>query len=196
MILIVDNYDSFTHNLVQYVGESGEKIKIVRNDKSHLTDLQDFKPTHIIISPGPGYPQKSGISIDIIKLFGYQTPILGVCLGHQSIGYVYGGKIKKLQRPVHGKVSAIYHNQQDLFSEIPNPFQAARYHSLIIDSKNLPDELTVTATTKEGIIMACQHKKYPSVHGIQFHPESLWTEYGKKIIQNFLIKKPRQSFAF
>ena len=191
MILIIDNYDSFTHNLVQYAGELGNKIKVVRNDKTYLKEIRDLKPTHIIISPGPGYPKDSGVSIDIIKHFASQIPILGVCLGHQSIGYTYGGNIQRLQQPMHGKISEIYHNQQDLFLDIPNPFKAIRYHSLIIGNSNLPNELKITAKTKEGVIMACQHKQYPLVRGIQFHPESLWTENGKKIIENFLVKKPR-----
>lgn len=188
MILIIDNYDSFTYNLAQYIGELGLKIQIIRNDKISLENIYKLKPTHIIISPGPGNPSESGISLDIIKYFSPSTPILGVCLGHQSIGHIYGGQIKKLIKPMHGKISQIYHNNQDIFEKLPNPFQATRYHSLIIDNIGFPNELNITAHTKEGIIMGCNHKKYPLVRGIQFHPESLWTQEGKTIIKNFILK--------
>ena len=188
MILIIDNYDSFTYNLAQYVGELEHKIRILRNDEASLREVQKLSPTHIIISPGPGCPQEAGTSLSIISHFASKTPILGVCLGHQSIGYIYGGTIKKLEKPTHGKISEIYHNRQDIFSEMPNPFKAARYHSLIIDKGSLPHTIRVTATTKEGIIMGCQHKTYPSIQGIQFHPESLWTDKGKTIIKNFLSR--------
>lgn len=196
MILIIDNYDSFTHNLVQYAGALGNKIQVVRNDKVNIKEIKNLQPTHIIISPGPGCPKESGASIDIINHFAPQIPILGVCLGHQSIGHIYGGNVKKLQKPVHGKISEIYHNKQDIFLDIPSPFNAIRYHSLIVDNYNLPSELEITAKTKEGLIMGCQHKKYPLVRGIQFHPESLWTENGKKILENFLVKKARQNPVF
>lgn len=191
MIIIIDNYDSFTYNLVQHVGELGYKIKIFRNDITCLEKIKITQPTHIIISPGPGCPQEAGLSLNIIKYFAPQIPILGVCLGHQSIGYIYGGQIKKLYKPMHGKISQIYHNQQDLFLNMPNPFNAARYHSLVIDNNELPKELKITATTQEGIIMGCQHKEYPCVQGIQFHPESLWTDNGKTLINNFLKTTPR-----
>lgn len=187
MILIIDNYDSFTHNLVQYVGELNYNVQIIRNDKIYLQDIKTLNPTHIIISPGPGDPQETGQLLNIIRHLASTIPILGVCLGHQSIGYLYGGSIIKLQEPMHGKISKIYHNKQDIFSNLPNPFQAVRYHSLIIDNHNLPNELQITATTNDGIIMACQHRKYPLIRGIQFHPESLWTEHGKTIIKNFLL---------
>ena len=188
MILIIDNYDSFTYNLGQYIGELGQIIKIVRNDKISIQDINTLQPTHIIISPGPGNPEESGLSIDIIKHFSPLIPILGVCLGHQSIGYIYGGQIKKLQKPMHGKISKIYHNGKDIFERLPNPFTAVRYHSLIIDKHNFPNELDITAQTKEGIIMGCQHQQYPLVRGVQFHPESLWTQNGKIIIENFILK--------
>lgn len=191
MIIIIDNYDSFTYNLVQYVGEMGHKIKIIKNDTMCLNEIEELDPTHIIISPGPGCPQESGISLKIIPYFAPKIPILGVCLGHQSIGHIYGGQIKKLHQPMHGKISKIYHNQQDLFLHMPNPFKAVRYHSLVVDNDQLPHELKITATTQEGIIMGCQHKEYPSVQGIQFHPESLWTEDGKTLINNFLQSKFR-----
>lgn len=187
MILIIDNYDSFTHNLVQHVGELGFKIKIVRNDNISIKKIKEIKPSHIIISPGPGNPIESGISLDIIKNCSKDIPILGVCLGHQSIAHVFGGKITKLLYPMHAKISKIYHNNKDIFLELPNPFLATRYHSLIINKDFLPPDIEITAETKEGLIMACQHKKYPLLRGIQFHPESLWTENGKSIIKNFLL---------
>lgn len=186
MIIIIDNYDSFTYNLVQCVGELGYKIKIVRNDERSLKEIELLKPSHIIISPGPGTPQEAGLSLNIISSFANQTPILGVCLGHQSIGHIYGGTIHQMKKPMHGKISKIYHNQKDIFLGVPNPFKAIRYHSLIINNKTIPKTLNITATTKEGLIMGCQHIKYNHVRGIQFHPESLWTEYGKLIIRNFL----------
>nr|YP_010728592.1 anthranilate synthase component 2 [Phymatolithon calcareum]WEA76908.1 anthranilate synthase component 2 [Phymatolithon calcareum] len=186
MILVIDNYDSFTHNLVQYIGELGFEVTTARNDSISIDSIKKIHPTHIIISPGPGNPQESGISLDIIETYSPNIPILGVCLGHQSIGHVYGGNIIKLQRPMHGKISQIYHDGKDIFLDLPNPFLATRYHSLIIDKNNFPKELKITAQTKEGIVMACQHKQHTSVRGIQFHPESLWTENGKNIIKNFL----------
>ena len=187
MIIIIDNYDSFTYNLLQYTGGLGYSLKIIRNDAACIKNIQNLNPTHIIISPGPGTPQEAGISLNIISYFASKTPILGVCLGHQSIGYIYGGNIKRLSNPMHGKESLIYHNEIGLFKKIPNPFKAIRYHSLIIDKYNLPTALQITATTQDGTIMGCQHKKYPHVQGIQFHPESLWTEQGQTIIRNFLF---------
>lgn len=191
MIIIIDNYDSFTYNLVQYAGELGHQIKIMRNDAIYIKEIQRLNPTHIIISPGPGSPKEADISLNIISHFASRIPVLGVCLGHQSIGYIYGGTIRKLKHPMHGKVSLIYHNQQDIFINMPNPFKAIRYHSLVIDNNNLPNTLKITASTHDGTIMGCQHTKYPYVQGIQFHPESLWTEQGKTIIQNFLLTKSR-----
>nr|YP_010728857.1 anthranilate synthase component 2 [Lithothamnion corallioides]WEA77107.1 anthranilate synthase component 2 [Lithothamnion corallioides] len=191
MILIIDNYDSFTHNLVQYVGELGFEITTARNDNISINTIKQIKPTHIIISPGPGNPRESGISLEIIKRCSNDIPILGVCLGHQSIGHVYGGEIIKLMHPMHGKISEIYHDGKDIFAELPNPFLATRYHSLVINTDNFPEELRITAKTNDGTIMACQHKKYPYLRGIQFHPESLWTENGKILIKNFLLKRIR-----
>lgn len=188
MILIIDNYDSFTYNLVQYTGELGLTVKIIRNDHKNISYVQRLNPTHIIISPGPGSPTESGLSLDIISQYASQIPILGVCLGHQSIGYIYGGKIQQLDQPMHGKMSLVYHNGKNIFMNIPNPFKAIRYHSLVINRKDLPSALQITASTQDGLIMGCQHKKYPNLQGIQFHPESLWTEKGKKIIKNFLLK--------
>lgn len=189
MILIIDNYDSFTYNLMQYVGELKSPVKVLRNDSIPLNYIEEKKPTHIIISPGPGNPENSGISLDIIKYYAKSIPILGVCLGHQSIGYIYGGKIKKLEKPMHGKMSYIHHDNQDIFDGLPNPFLATRYHSLIINREDLPKDLIITAITEKGTIMGCRHKKYPLIRGIQFHPESLWTESGKLIIKNFLLDK-------
>lgn len=185
MIIIIDNYDSFTFNLVQLIGEFGYSVKTIRNSQICLEKIQNLNPSHIIISPGPGSPQEAGISLRTITYFAPKIPILGVCLGHQSIGHVYGCTIEKLKKPMHGKVSKIYHNQQALFEGIPSPFHAVRYHSLIIGN-SLPRKLKVTAQTEDGLIMACQHVKYSNVQGVQFHPESLWTDYGKKIIENFL----------
>ena len=187
MILIIDNYDSFTQNLVQYVGSLGFTTEVVRNDEISLDDINKYQPTHIILSPGPGNPESAGISLDLIKEFSDKMPILGVCLGHQSIGFAYDAKIIQLEYPAHGKVSQISHNGVDLFKSLPNPLLAARYHSLVIDHQNLPKDLDVTAWTQEGLIMACRHKKYPLLRGIQFHPESLWTNQGQMIIKNFLL---------
>lgn len=189
MIVIVDNYDSFTYNLVQYVGELGFQAKVIRNDSLQIKNIKEINPSHIIISPGPGSPEEAGISLDIISSFASTIPILGVCLGHQSIGHIYGGKIEQLKKPMHGKVSQVYHKGKNIFQNIPIPFKAIRYHSLVISKEHFPNSLKITASTKEGIIMGCQHRLYPSLHGIQFHPESLWTEQGKAIIKNFLMLK-------
>lgn len=188
MILIIDNYDSFTYNLVQNAGEIGQKVKIIRNDNNNISCIREINPTHIIISPGPGSPKESGLSLEIISQYASQVPILGICLGHQSIGYIYGSNIKQLDYPMHGKISLIYHHGKDLFMNMPNPFKATRYHSLIIDKKHLPSTLQITASTQDGLIMGCQHKKYKNIQGVQFHPESLWTEKGKRIIKNFLLQ--------
>nr|YP_009298003.1 anthranilate synthase component 2 [Plocamium cartilagineum]AOM67941.1 anthranilate synthase component 2 [Plocamium cartilagineum] len=187
MILIIDNYDSFTQNLMQYVGELGFTVTVIRNDHISLKEIHVLKPSHIILSPGPGTPKDTGITLKLIKKYANIIPILGVCLGHQSIGYVYGAKIKQLKQPIHGKISHIMHNNEDLFKNLPNPFKGARYHSLIIEKSNCPDIIEVTAWTKDGTIMGCRHKKYLLLRGIQFHPESLWTNEGKLIIKNFLL---------
>lgn len=186
MILIIDNYDSFTYNLVQSVGSLGFSSIVLRNDNLTIPEIQLLEPTHIIISPGPGNPNDSGISLSVIKNFANSIPILGVCLGHQSIGFVYGANITYAPCPMHGKASLVYHNSRAIFSEIPNPCVVARYHSLIFDENNLPEELEIIAWTDDGIIMACKHKKYLYLQGIQFHPESLWTLQGKKLLRNFL----------
>nr|YP_009397979.1 Anthranilate synthase component II [Gredgaria maugeana]ARW67165.1 Anthranilate synthase component II [Gredgaria maugeana] len=187
MIIIIDNYDSFTQNLVQYIGELGYKIKIARNDEISIEEINEIDPTHIILSPGPGRPEKSKICLKIINKYSNKIPILGICLGHQLIGYMYGGIINKLSRPMHGKISTISHNQKDIFKDIKKSFKASRYHSLIINWKDLPNTLEVTAWTSDGIIMGCRHKIHRKLRGIQFHPESLWTKEGKSIIKNFLL---------
>jgi anthranilate synthase component II len=189
MILIIDNYDSFTYNLVQYIGTMGFKVKVLRNDAINLEAIKYLEPSHIIISPGPGSPNNSGISLHLIKYFAKNIPILGVCLGHQSIGHIYGAKIIHAPFPIHGKVSLIYHDGRGLFLDVKNPFTATRYHSLIIGQLNLPRELIITAWSSEGTIMGCQNSIYPKLYGIQFHPESLWTLEGNKLLSNFLAQK-------
>nr|AIA20138.1 anthranilate synthase component II [Neoporphyra perforata] len=186
MILIIDNYDSFTYNLAQCVGELGHDVLVCRNDEIDIDTIKQFNPQKIIISPGPGKPSDSGISLNVISSFSDSIPILGVCLGHQSIGYLNGGNVIKVSEIMHGKTSEIYHNNEDLFKELPNPFTATRYHSLIIDNINFPSSLAITAWTKNNIIMACRHKHNPMLRGIQFHPESLWTLHGKRLLRNFL----------
>nr|YP_010619209.1 Anthranilate synthase component II [Amplisiphonia pacifica]WAX03222.1 Anthranilate synthase component II [Amplisiphonia pacifica] len=187
MILIIDNYDSFTQNLAQYIGELGYKITIARNDELSIQDIHEINPTHIILSPGPGKPEESKVCLEIIHKYSQTIPILGICLGHQAIGYTYGGVIEKLSKPMHGKISLIINNQQDIFRNIDNPFKASRYHSLIISNTKLPKDLEITAMTSDGIIMGCRHKIYKKLRGIQFHPESLWTKEGKSILKSFLL---------
>ncbi len=189
MILMIDNYDSFTYNLVQYLGELGENLKVFRNDKITLKKIKALRPERIVISPGPGTPAEAGISKELIREFAGKVPVLGVCLGHQCIGEVYGGKVIPAKTLMHGKTSLIYHNSKGIFKNIPNPFEATRYHSLLVEKKSLPDCLEITAWTKQGEIMGLQHKKYP-LFGVQFHPESILTKAGKDILRNFLkIKK-------
>jgi len=185
MILMIDNYDSFTYNLVQYLGELGEKLVVYRNDKITVAEIKKLNSQHIVISPGPGRPEDAGISNDLIREFAGKVPILGVCLGHQCIGEVFGGKIIGALRLMHGKTSLIYHNGKDIFSGIKNPFEATRYHSLLVERKNLPSCLEITAETKEKEIMGLKHKDYP-VWGVQFHPESILTKPGKQILSNFI----------
>ncbi|MCM8770902.1 MAG: aminodeoxychorismate/anthranilate synthase component II [Candidatus Omnitrophica bacterium] len=186
MILVIDNYDSFTYNLVQYLGELGQGLRVVRNDKILLEEIARLKPKKIVISPGPGRPQDAGISCKVIETFADKIPILGVCLGHQCIGYVYGAKIVQAKHLMHGKTSLIYHNQKGIFKGIPNPFVATRYHSLVVQRKGLPISLEITAWTKDDKeIMGLKHRDYP-LWGVQFHPESILTKYGKKILANFL----------
>nr|QCI08535.1 Anthranilate synthase component II [Spermothamnion repens] len=188
-ILIIDNYDSFTQNLKQYIGELGCNVTVIRNDIIKANNIIDIKPTHIILSPGPGHPKEANLSLDIIQHYSDKIPILGVCLGHQCIGHIYGSTITQLNIPMHGKISSIQHNEQDIFHNITNPFNAARYHSLIMDSNNIPKNLEATAWTEEGIIMGCRHKYNHMLRGIQFHPESAWTYEGKNILYNFIYKE-------
>ena len=186
MILMIDNYDSFTYNLVQYLGELGADIVVRRNDAITLDEVRQLNPSHIIISPGPGTPEDGGISVDLIRAFHTTMPILGVCLGHQCIGAAFGGRVDAASRLMHGKTSPIYHNSRDIFESVPSPFTGMRYHSLLVHEP-LPDCLKVTASTMEGEVMALEHRTAPLV-GVQFHPESILTEYGKTILGNFLHK--------
>lgn len=185
MILMIDNYDSFTYNLVQYLGELGQEVKVFRNDALTIKDIKKLNPDKIVISPGPGRPEDAGITCDVIREFAGKIPILGVCLGHQAIGYVFGGKIVGAKKLMHGKTSKIYHNKKDIFKNIPNPFLATRYHSLLVDKKTLPACLEITASTKEHEIMGLKHKEF-SLRGVQFHPESILTKSGKQILDNFI----------
>lgn len=185
MILMIDNYDSFTYNLVQYLGELGQRVKVYRNDALSIGEIKKLDPAKIVISPGPGRPEDAGISCEVIRQFSGKIPILGVCLGHQAIGYVFGAKIVGAKKLMHGKTSRIYHNKKDIFKGIANPFLATRYHSLLVDKKSLPDCLEITAFTAEDEIMGLRHKVYP-VWGVQFHPESILTKSGKQILDNFI----------
>lgn len=186
MILMIDNYDSFTYNIVQYFYELGEEVLVKRNDEITLQDIENMDSIDaIVISPGPCTPNEAGISVDVIKKFKGIYPILGVCLGHQSIGQAFGAKIVKAKCLMHGKTSKIYHNEKGLFEGVPNPFNAVRYHSLVIDESTLPPDIEITARSNDGEIMAIEHKKYP-IWGVQFHPESILTQSGMKILENFL----------
>jgi anthranilate synthase/aminodeoxychorismate synthase-like glutamine amidotransferase len=185
MIVMIDNYDSFTYNLVQYLKELGAKVSVFRNDKVTAEKIIRLRPEKIVVSPGPGRPEDAGISCKVIKEFSGKVPILGVCLGHQCIGYVFGANIVRAKRLMHGKVSRIFHDGKDIFKGLPEPFFATRYHSLIVEEKGLPSCLRVTARTKDKEIMGIRHDKYP-VWGVQFHPESIMTDCGKQILSNFL----------
>lgn len=188
MILVIDNYDSFTYNLVQEMGELGADIRVVRNDHISLDEVRAMNPTHIVISPGPGTPDDGGVSLDVIREFGPTIPIFGVCLGHQCIGQAFGGVVTRAGRLMHGKTSMVYHKDDALFKGVPSPFEATRYHSLIVEESSLPDCLTITAFTDQGEIMALRHKEFPVV-GVQFHPESILTKFGLRILENFLTMK-------
>lgn len=185
MILVIDNYDSFTYNLVQYLGELGEQVEVRRNDEIDFAGIETLKPDHILISPGPCTPNEAGISLSLIEHFKGKIPILGVCLGHQSIGQVFGGDVIRAERLMHGKTSAIYHDGKGVFQGLPSPFTATRYHSLIVKKETLPDCLEITAHTAEGEIMGLRHKEYP-IEGVQFHPESIITDHGHQMLRNFL----------
>jgi anthranilate synthase component 2 len=189
MIVVVDNYDSFTYNLVQYLGELGADVKVVRNDAATIADVAALRADRIVISPGPGRPEDAGITMAVIRELGTTTPIFGVCLGHQAMGAVFGGQVVRANVPMHGKTSTIEHNSRGVFSGINEPFQASRYHSLVVSDEGFPAELEVTARTKEDrAIMGLRHRRLP-VHGVQFHPESILTGEGHRILRNFLEGK-------
>lgn len=196
MILVIDNYDSFTYNLVQYLGELGRELpvaqdlRVYRNDQISLDEIKALAPDGIVISPGPGTPDDSGVSLAVIQTLGPTVPILGVCLGHQSIGQVFGGNIIRAPELMHGKTSPIYHRGQGVFAGLENPFQATRYHSLVIEPSSCPEVLEVTAWVEDGTIMGVQHRQYPTLQGVQFHPESILTDCGKQILRNFLVAIP------
>jgi anthranilate synthase/aminodeoxychorismate synthase-like glutamine amidotransferase len=192
MLLVIDNYDSFTYNLVQYLGELGQTVRVVRNDEIAAAEIGKLTPapTHIVISPGPCTPNEAGISLETIKLWAGKIPLLGVCLGHQAIGQAFGGRIVRAARVMHGKTSKIFHDEKGVFSGLPNPFEATRYHSLLIERASVPDCLEVTAKTWDEEIMAVRHRTLP-VEGVQFHPESFLTTVGKDLLRNFLAKGGR-----
>jgi anthranilate synthase/aminodeoxychorismate synthase-like glutamine amidotransferase len=187
VILLLDNYDSFTYNLAQYLGELGCTLEVHRNDKISVAEILRRKPERIVISPGPCTPQEAGISVELIQQLAGKCPILGVCLGHQAIGAAFGGKIVRAPKLFHGKTSEIEHDGKGIFRSVPNPLTATRYHSLIVERKSLPHELTVSALTKDGIVMGLRHRRFP-IDGVQFHPESVLTESGKRILRNFLAR--------
>jgi len=189
MVFVLDNYDSFTYNLVQYLGEMGEKVEVRRNDQVSCAEIEDLNPSHIVISPGPCTPQKAGISIDLLKYFAGKKPVLGVCLGHQAIGAAFGGEVIRAGKVMHGKVSKVEHDSKTIFSGAPCPLTATRYHSLIVSEKGLPRELEISAHTQEAdgtqVIMGLRHRRFP-IEGVQFHPESVLTQSGKLLLKNFL----------
>jgi para-aminobenzoate synthetase component 2 len=185
MIVMIDNYDSFTYNLVQYLGELGEELQVIRNDQISIKELEEIAPDFIMISPGPCTPDDAGISLDVIRHFAGKIPLFGVCLGHQAIGQVFGGKVIRAERLMHGKTSPVYHDNKTIFESIPSPYQATRYHSLIVEKESLPDCLEISAWTEEGEIMGLRHKEL-AVEGVQFHPESIITDHGKQLLQNFI----------
>ena len=190
MLLVIDNYDSFTYNLVQYLGELGQSVRVVRNDEIPVAEIARLGPSHIVISPGPCTPNEAGISLDTIKAYAGKIPILGVCLGHQAIGQAFGGRIVSAPSIMHGKTSKIFHDERGAFAGLPNPFEATRYHSLLVERDSLPDCLEITAKTWDEEIMALRHKTLP-VEGVQFHPESFLTTVGKDLLRNFLERRGR-----
>ena len=185
MLLVIDNYDSFTYNLVQYFGELGAEMKVIRNDELTVDEIESLAPDKIVISPGPCTPNEAGVSVEVVKRFGGKIPILGVCLGHQSIAQAFGGDVVRADRLMHGKTSMMEHDGKSVFRGLPQPFEATRYHSLIVQKDTLPDCLEITAWTQEGEIMGLQHKEH-EIHGVQFHPESILTAEGKNLLANFL----------
>jgi len=186
MILVIDNYDSFTYNLVQYLGELGAHLDVRRNDETSIEAIRALTPERILISPGPGRPEAAGVTLDVIRAFGPTLPILGVCLGHQAIGLAFGGRVERAPLPIHGKTSAVDHDGQGVFAGMGHGFQAGRYHSLMVAEDGLPDDLVVTARTRsDGIVMGLRHREWP-VHGVQFHPESVLTPDGRQLLRNFL----------
>jgi len=192
MILMIDNYDSFTYNLVHYLAELGEEVVVHRNDKIELEDIGKLNPDMMVVSPGPCTPKEAGISVDAIKEFAGRIPILGVCLGHQSVAYAYGAEIVRADRLLHGKTSEIHHDAKGIYKDIPDPFEATRYHSLLINKKSLPDEFEVTSWTDEGEIMGIRHKEH-LIEGVQFHPESILTKHGKDLLRNFIALARKNS---
>jgi anthranilate synthase/aminodeoxychorismate synthase-like glutamine amidotransferase len=190
VLLVIDNYDSFTYNLVQYLGELGQEVRVIRNDEMAAPALAALAPSHIVISPGPCTPNEAGISLEVIKTYAGRIPILGVCLGHQAIGQAFGGKVVRAARVMHGKTSKIFHDEKGVFAGLPNPFEATRYHSLLIERASVPDCLDVTAKTWDEEIMAVRHKTLP-VEGVQFHPESFLTTSGKELLRNFIVRGGR-----
>jgi anthranilate synthase/aminodeoxychorismate synthase-like glutamine amidotransferase len=187
MLLLIDNYDSFTYNLFQYLSELGQEVRVARNDKITIAEIERLAPERIVVSPGPSTPQRAGISNDVIRHFGPKLPLLGVCLGHQCIGHVYGGTVGRAKAVMHGKSSLVHHNGVGVLAELPNPFSAIRYHSLAVSPEGLPDCLEVTAWTDDGTVMGLRHRQHP-VEGVQFHPESFMTPAGKDLLRNFLRK--------
>ncbi|MEL7085305.1 MAG: aminodeoxychorismate/anthranilate synthase component II [Cyanobacteria bacterium J06597_1] len=186
MLLVIDNYDSFTYNLVQYLGELGAEVQVFRNDRITLDEIRQLNPDGIVISPRPGRPDDAGVSLEVIRELAAEVPILGVCLGHQSIGQVFGGKVIGAPKLMHGKTSPIYHENSGVFAGLSDPFDATRYHSLIVEKSSLPDCLEITAWTEDGIIMGLRHRDYPHLQGVQFHPESILTDAGKSLLNNFI----------
>jgi anthranilate synthase component 2 len=186
-VIVLDNYDSFTYNLVQYLAELGESVEVVRNDALSIAELEARRPRALVVSPGPGRPERAGISTAAMLALAPSTPTLGVCLGHQCLGAAFGARVVRAPTPMHGKVSAIHHDGTGLFAGLPDPFEATRYHSLMVEEASLPPELEVTARTEDGLIMGLRHRRWP-VYGVQFHPESIATPHGRKILANFLAE--------
>lgn len=189
MILVIDNYDSFTYNIVQELGELGAELSVYRNDKVAIEQIRRLQPDRIVISPGPGFPRDAGISLELIRQLGAEIPLLGICLGHQAIGEAYGGRVVHAPQLMHGKTSMIDHQGDAIFADVPSPFEATRYHSLIVEEATLPESLTVIARAESGEIMGFRHRRHPVI-GLQFHPESILTGYGMKMLQNFLDNEP------